>query len=302
MDIYSRINNHKMINNEDIVNIVDYRLKILNLYKNKKNVIFSNDEDLYFQYLEVINKINVSNNYRNLTLEPILEDELIKPVKKINKSTFFTDFYNLELLMCPYHEVRHAEQYKKIINNKKEYDILLNKSWYYIEYSRKFYNSNHPRFLIEHDANLNAIMLILKDIENGKLKLCSKSLYLFNAYAAEYLLNSRGFYINNNELKKESKFTSPLHMLYLCTNLLYLNKKIDKKELIYVNNCISKLRKQNKTEYDKIISGDNLSDKTINELFLIATCQIKTKNIFKYFEEKELDKNNNHYVKKLLLS
>ena len=35
MDIYTKINNHKMMTNEDIINIVDDRLKKLNLYKNK---------------------------------------------------------------------------------------------------------------------------------------------------------------------------------------------------------------------------------------------------------------------------
>ena len=51
-----------------------------------------------------------------------------------------------------------------------------------------------------------------------------------------------------------------------------------------------------------LISGDSLSDETINELFLIEKGKIKTENIFKYFENKQLDKNNNHYVKKLILS
>ena len=302
MGIYANINNHRMMNNEDIINIIDTRLKKLNLYRKRNNVKFSDDADSYFMYDEIINKIIVSKNYKKITLEAILKDNPIKLVKKTKKSTFLTDIYNLELLKCPYHEVRHAEQYQKMLDNKDEYNILINKSWNIVDYNRKFYLSNHPRFLIEHDANLNALMLILKDIENGNLNICLKSLYLFNAYTANFLLRSRGFVIENKELKRNSIFKSPLHLLYFYNKSLYLKKEIDKEEYEEVNHSILKIHKQNQTEYDRIISGDSLSDETINELLLIEKGIIKTENIFKYFENKQLDKNNNHYVKKLILS
>lgn len=302
MEIYSRINEHKMMNKEDIVNIINYRLKSLNLYKKGKNVFFVNDNNIYFQYMPTTNKIIVNNNYKKLTF-PIFKNRLIKAVKKTGENTFIPDFYNLELLVTPYHEVRHAEQYNKLMNNKKEYyNILIDKSWSYIDCSEKFYLLNHPRFLVEHDATLNAEMQVLKDIENNKLNVCKNSLYLFNANIAVLLLRSRGYAIVDNKLTKKGIFRSPLLLIYFYNKSLYFKKNIDKKEFDTVNNAIKKIRINNITEYDRIISGDNLSDETINELFLIATGKILVKNIFKYFENKELNKNNNHYVKKLLLS
>jgi len=114
MEIYSRINEHKMMNREDIVNIINYRLKSLNLYKKVKNVFFVNDNNIYFQYMSTTNKIIINNDYKKLTL-PIFKNRLIKAVKKTGENTFIPDFYNLELLVVPYHEVRHAEQYNKLM-------------------------------------------------------------------------------------------------------------------------------------------------------------------------------------------
>jgi len=303
MDIYTKINNHKMMTNEDIINIVDDRLKKLNLYKKRNNVKFSNDKDLYFRYGPLEKKVYVSNNYKKLLLRPLLRDNHIKAVtQKQEKSTFFTDFYNLELLIAPYHEVRHSEQHNKIIDYIEDYNILINKSLCYMGDNYRFYDKNHPRFLSEHDAELSALMLILSDIEKGKLNVCKNAIYLFNIYIAYFLLRSRGFVIENKELKRNSIFKSPLHLLYFYNKSLYLKKEIDKEEYEEVNHSILKIHKQNQTEYDRIISGDSLSDETINELFLIEKGIIKTENIFKYFENKQLDKNNNHYVKKLILS
>ena len=166
----------------------------------------------------------------------------------------------------------------------------------------RFYDKNHPRFLSEHDAELNAMMLILSDIEKGKLIVCKKAIYLFNIYTAYFLLRSRGFVIENRELKRNSIFKSPLHLLYFYNKSLYLKKEIDKEEYEEVNHSILKIHKQNQTEYDRIISGDSLSDETINELILIIKAKIKTENVFKYFENKELSKNNTDYIKKLILS
>lgn len=304
MDIYDRINEHKMMNNDDLKNIINYRLKKLNLYKKKINVIFSNEKDLYFKYHELMNEIIVSNNYKKLTLKPIIEDECIKVVKKkeLCKNTFLNDFYNLQLLICPFHEVRHAEQYHKMLDKKFDYNILINKSWNYVDNNRTFYYSNHPRFLIEHDANLNAKMIILNDIEEGNLNVCLNSIYLFNIYTAYFLLRSRGFVIKDKKLQRKSIFKSPLHLLYFYNKSLYLKKEIDEDEFNSINHSIKKIRMNNKTEYDRIISGDSLSDETINDLYLIASGKMKTENIFMHFENKELEKNNNHFVKKLILS
>ena len=300
MEIYKRINDHKMMNNDDLVNIINDRLKKLNLYYKDNNVIFKNDKDLYFKYASLNNEIYISNDYKRLTLKPILESAI--GVKKKDKNSYFNDFFNLELLISPYHEVRHYEQYNKIIEGLTDYNTLIYKSLSYMIDNRKFYEYNHPRFLSEHDAELNAMMLILYNIENGNINVCKKSLCFFNTNIAYFLLRSRGFIIEDQKLKKKSIFKSPLHMLYFCNRSLYLKRLIDKKEYESVISCIINLRNKNKTEYDRIISGDSLSDETINELFLIEKGIIKTENIFKYFENKQLDKNNNHYVKKLILS
>ena len=45
---------------------------------------------------------------------------------------------------------------------------------------------------------------------------------------------------------------------------------------------IMDLRNESKTEYDKLIIGDRLSDETIYKIFLIAQGKIRTKNIFDY--------------------
>lgn len=303
MEIYNRINEHKFMDNNDLINIFNNRLKRLNLYNKDDNVVFLDDNELYFRYNGIENRFEVSNNYKFLTLRPIIEDKLVKVVKKKNEeNTFLIDAYNLDLLTCPYHEVRHAEQYEIIINSLEPYNILIDKSLEYMTFGKKFYHLNHPIFLSEHDAELNSMLIVLSDIENGKLKVSLNSLYFFNTIIAYFLLRSRGYKIENSELIKKSVFKSPLNMLSFYNKSLYLKNEIDKEEYSKVNCCINKIRKKNNTEYDRIISGDNISDETINELFLIAKGRIKTENVFKYFENKELDKNNNDYVKKLVLS
>lgn len=299
MDRYKRINDHKMINKDDIRNLINKRLKDLNLKEG--NVYFKSNKNLYFMYSSIEHNFYVSDNYKLLTLRPIITDKLVKVVKKKNDNNFLIDAYNLEILNSPYHEVRHAEQHFNLINSSEDYNVLINKSLSYMLYDLKFYDLNHPRFLSEHDCNINAMMLILKDIENSKLNVCDDAIYFYNTNIAYYLLRSRGFDMKNNELIRKSIFESPLHMLYLYNKILYNSEEINREELNNVNECIYKIRKNNKTEYDRIISGDNLSDETINELFLIANGKIKVKNIFKNFEEKELDKNNSDYIKKLLL-
>ena len=303
MDIYNRINEHKMINNEDIKNIINNRLKEINLSTKENHVIFSDEKNLYFRYITFENNIYVANNYKKLTLLPILESDLVKVVKKRGKkNTFLTDIYNLELLICPYHEVRHAEQYHILIDKEKNYNTLIKKSLSFTGKSLKFYQNNHPKFLSEHDAELSSMMLVLEKIEKGNLNVCTKSICFFNMNIAYFILRSRGYELDINTPIKTSIFKSPLHMLYAYNKSLYLKKEIDVLELENTNKCITEIRNNNKTEYDRIISGDNLSDETINELFLIEKGIIKTENIFKYFENKELDKNNNHYIKKLLLN
>ena len=189
-----------------------------------------------------------------------------------------------------------------LINNFEYYNVLIKKCLDYINYKYKFYKLNHDICLFEHDAELNAMMLILSDIDKGKLNVSTKALYLFNLLIAYFLLRSRGFDIVNNKLQRISIFKSPLYLLYFFNNSLYLENKIDIMEYKKLKCYIRKIHMNNKTEYDRIISGDNLSDDTINELLLITNGVIKTTNIFKHFENKELDKNNNRYVKKLLLS
>jgi len=301
MDRYDRINEHKMINNNDIVNLINDRLIDLNL--KTSNVIFDNlnIKDLYFMYSSVEHNFYVTPNYKLLTLKPLIKDKLVKVIKRTQKNNFLNDAFNLELITVPYHEVRHAEQHINIINSNEDYNVLIDKSLSYMNYNLKFYDLNHPRFLSEHDAYLNSEMLVLKDIENGKINISDDALYFYNTNIAFNLLESRGYDIEKNVLFRKSIFKSPLHLLYLYNKFLYNREEIDKKELNKVNCSICRIRNNNKTEYDRIISGDNVSDETINELFLIATGKIKTKNVFRYFEEKELNKNNSDYIKKLLL-
>lgn len=302
MDKYTRINEHKMINNDDIRNIINHRLKEKGLYKKENNVVFSDEKGLFFQYRSRENNVYISNNYKFLTLRPIIQDKLVRVVKKKNNnSTFLIDSFNLELLTSLYHEVHHSDQHINIIESDESYNVLINKSLSYMLYNTRFYDLNHPRFLSEQDSNMNAMMLILNDIEVGKLNVSLDAIYFYNTTIAYNLLQSRGYDMKKNVLFNKSIFKSPLHLLYLYNEFLYNRKEIDKEELDSVKSCICKIRKNNKTEYDRIISGDNLSSDTINELFLIANGKIKIKNVFKYFEEKELEKNNSQYIKKLLL-
>ena len=296
-DVHNKINNHIMLDDNDIKDIVNNRLKVMNLYHDENNIVFENLEKAYMQCDFYNNEVLIHNKYKPMAIKDLIEDELVtaKSVKKSTNNMFLKDAYNIEILTSLLQELRHFEQFNILMNENKIYNYLIGISLNYMSLDENFYYKHHSNFISEYDAEMSAYLFILNEIENNNICIKDSALYYLNANIAWQILKSRSY---DFDKEKVSKIKSPLHLLELLTIKYDGIKKYDKYKLNYILSLIKTIKLNNKTEYDRIITGDDLSDETINEIHLIATGKKKVKNIFKHFKniskEKEIG-----YVKKL---
>jgi len=294
-----KINNHIVLNDEDIRKVIRKRLCELK-YKNKNIVSFINDKKYvdYMAYTVMNNKVLIDKNYKSSTLEGIISDFLVKLKVNKNNNIFIKDAYNLEILSSLYHEIRHKEQYNLYFDEGGYYNYLLKVSLEYMDMNYDFYKNKHNQFLSEYDAEIKAYMLVLDSIEKEYTNISESSVYWLNANIAYFILSSRGYKLKGDKLERKNHFKSPLHLLTFLTKSWYENNSKYQKYYKYTINAIKEVR-CNKTENEKLIIGDNLNEETINELYLIALGKIKTKNIFKYFENKLSKEKTKYLCKKI---
>lgn len=297
-EIYNKISNHIMLDNSDLKTIVNKRLKALNLYKNPDNVVFSDLKHAYMQCDFYKNEVRIQNKYKQMAIRDIVEDELVtvKSVDTSTKNIFLKDAYNVEILTSLLHELRHIEQFNILLNDKKIYNYLIGLSLKYMSLDEKFYYKHHANFISEYDAEMSAFLFILNEIENNNILIKESVIYYLNANIAWQILKSRSY---DFDKEKVSKINSPLHLLELLTIKNECIKKYNKERLNNTLTLIKTIKLNNKTEYDRLITGDNLSEETIDEIHLIATGKKKVKNIFNYFENISYKNEDNDYVKKL---
>lgn len=295
--IYDKINNHIMLDDNDIKTIVNKRLSIMELNENEENVVFDNLDNAYMQCNFYNNEVLIHKKYKKMAIKDLIEDELVtvKTVKSTTNNMFFKDAYNIEILTSLLHELRHIEQFNRLMSENRIYNYLIGLSLKYMSLNEKFYYKHHANFISEYDAEMSAFLFLLNEIENNNIRIKDSALYYFNANIAWQILKSRSY---DFDKEKVSKINSPLHLLELLTIKNECIKKYNKERLNNTLTLIKTIKFNNKTEYDRIIIGDDLSDETINEMHLIATGKKKVKNIFKHFENISKDKENG-YVKKL---
>ena len=227
-EIIEKINNHKFLNNNDVITIIDERLKELNMYQKKRNVCFINEVE-YMSYTDIDKLININPKYRHMILNSIISDELVvAQSKKGSGSTFLVDFYNISLLWHLFHELRHFKQLNILFKNDNKYNKLLKFSNEYLENNYDFYLKNHSLSLLEYDAEMSALNKLFFLLEN--LDLSNRTIYYLNIVIARVFLASRGYNANNEEIVSISRFHSPFELLKFLTNAYYgIGKEYDKK-------------------------------------------------------------------------
>lgn len=290
--IYDKISNHFLLNKSDIIKLINLRLIELNLYKRARNVVFTENDEDYMWYDSNSELVGIHKNIRAKILFSIIEDAGGK-LKIGAKSSFLKDAFNLELLLSLFHELRHAEQYNILLKKNKKYYHLLQVCLNFMQDSN-YYDTVHDMFLSEYDAELSAALSVLYDIEEGRINnISDKNIYYFNKIMSLFILHSRGYEVLDEELKKVHFLKSPLQLIYFIVANKY--NKTENPSLKYIIDIIKEIKCNNKSEYDRLLTGDNLNEETINQLYLIASGKIKTKNIFKYFENiEEKEKVNIH--------
>lgn len=283
--VLNKINNHKLLNQTDIISFFKYKKKELGLDdKYLKNLRFCDNKNLEYMWYSPLHRcICVTNEYKNLCIEDYLSQ--LKETKETDDYIKSIDFYNLSLLHSIMHEIYHAYQYKNFLDN----DLVFTTSIDLMNSDPKLYYKHWGSFFIEYTANVFAMneifMLIDKKYINN---IDFKALNLLNSWFALFILEGYGIRNEKNLFFKNKKFDSPLEFIKLHANKI---EDMSKKELKELKKLIEMLKIEGNiySNLDNLLIGNTLDTQTILYLIKIFKGKIKTDNIFK--EIFMLDKN-----------
>lgn len=268
-EIYDKINNHKYLNNDDIKNIV-------NIYTDGKiKTNFCKCEDFPMGVDINTNSINISKkNKLELLKEIIFFSNIKSKVKNFdNPSTGMVDLYNIYLLFMLLHELEHVKQ----LNNGELYDftenIIIKETFKYSQKDYITYLRNHDLYYYEYKAVINSFIEILDIIENKCNKLSKKAIIEFNKMVASIIYHSYGNQGPKENLKLYDKFCSPICYTKFLTKLYGTPN-----EKLITSICIEDLKRNSKTQYQKLVNGLPLLDETSKYILGVARGEYITSN------------------------
>lgn len=281
IEIYNKINTHKVLNKDDIKRFV------FNMSIGKIGVDFvkQNDDD-FMCYDSSKQKIIINKNAKCVYFEYIFffSDIQLKNIDSTVNPFFLVDFYNLNIICDLFHELEHVKQLESISKKLTFKSKLIKDNYVFMSFSRQLYDKNHDLYYFEHDASIKSLIKTLNFIEKHCKNLNKAAILEFNRMMSEVIYHAYG-----NKLQQDrgsviyDEFNSPISYTKFLSNCFH-NEKERKILLI----CINNLKKASVTQYMKLLNGFELSDETMNLIFNVSSNNTRTTDILK--EIKNIDK------------
>ena len=279
--IYKKINNHEYLNNEDIK-------RIISIESNSKiKVLFVKNEESGMSLDFVNSTIRIDNKYKSKKLIFFVgfSEAKLKVKDYNNPSTFLVDLYNIYLMSTLFHELEHVKQYKSLNKPLSFKNKIINENFeYYMFKNHEIYLKNHDLYYHEYQATINSLIRTLDMIYNKCNNLNKTAINEFNREMASVIFHSYGNkYHNDKQVSKiYNKFCSPIcHTKYL--SRLWNNPN----ERKIMSICINDLKKNSKTEYQKLVNGLPLTNDTLEYIYDVCT---RYHNTFNLLEDIKRDK------------
>ena len=281
IEIYNKINNHQVLDREDIKRFVF--IKSLG----KDSVEFSKENnDSYMYYDSLKRKVVVSKNAKSTDLKTIFSysDIVLKDSEVLKNPFFLVDFYNISLICDLFHELEHAIQFediKKILTFKTK---LIKDNYIFSGFSPQLYQKNHDLYYFEHDALIKSLIKTLKFIKNNCKNLNEEAILEFNAIMSGVIYHTYGNRYNYDDVPAiYESFNSPIAYTKFLSDCYHTDKE---RKILSI--CINNLEKESVTQYLKLLNGFELSDDVMNLILKVFEKDIRTTDVLE--EIKTLDK------------
>lgn len=266
--IYNKINNHEYLNNDDIKKIIDIETngQIGMAFINKTG--FWSDFDFSNRCIRIGNKIN-----REI-LEYLID---FCEYKDSNSDvSFLVDLHNIHLLSILFHEIEHIKQYENINKHVSFKNKIIKENFKnYMFKNYNLYNKNHDFYYHEYDALIKSFIKTLNVINNKCKNLNQTAIEEFNRIMATSLFHSYGGkYQDEENSNNRKRFCSPICYTKFLSKLW---STPNERKIISI--CINDLKKNSKTEYQKLINGLPLSNVTLEYIYDISTKCYNTSNL-----------------------
>ena len=268
--IYDKINNHEYLNDDDIVKIIEIETN------GKVNTVFIESEDFGKSFNKSNNTILIGKKDNFIVKKFIIESRRLKlKVKKTNNpSTFLVDLYNLYLLFEILHEIEHSKQVEMINKQNDAQSELLKISDNHVDANPNMYDNYHDLYYIEYHAVINPFIKILELLDTKFTSLDKRSIIDFNRQIVGTIYHSYGYKITGEEPKIYSNFCSPICYTKFLSKIY---STPDERKIMKI--CIEDLKKNSKTEHQKLVNGLSLSGNTLEYLYNIYIGKEKTSNL-----------------------
>ena len=293
-NVLNKINNHKLLNEIDIIKFFKYEKKELKLDdKALKSLKFCNNKKLeYMWYSPLYKSVCVTNKYKNLCIEDYLSQ--LEESNETGDYITGIDFYNLSLLHSIMHEIYHAYQYKNFLDN----DLVFTASIDLMNSNPNLYYKHWGSFFIEYTANVFAMNELLMLIDKKYINnIDFKTLSLLNSWLAYFILEGYGISNEEHFFFKYKNFDSPLDFINLNINKI---ENMSKKELNKLKSLIETLKLEGNTSsnLDNLLMGNTLDTQTILYLIKVFRGKIKTDNLLKGISVIDKNKEKTLSIKK----
>lgn len=263
--IYHKIRKHEYLNNKDIKNIIKIETN------GKIGTIFI-DKDNFWATCDFDNSnIKISNKIKTEILEYLIDfSEYQDSDRNLN---FLVDLYNLYLLSILFHEIEHVKQYQntnKCLSFKNKIIKENLKNYMLKNYNR--YEKNYHLYYHEYDALTKSFIKTLYIINNVCNNLNQNAVMEFNRNMAISILHSyTDKYQDEDSFNNRKKFCSPICYTKFLSRFWNTSNQ---RKIISV--CINDLKKNSKTEYQKLVNGLPLANETLEYIYDVCTNSYNT--------------------------
>ena len=281
IEIYNKINTHKVLNREDIKRFV------FNKSFGKVGVEFlkeNNDSYMYYDHLK--HKVVISKNAKSTDLKTIFSYSNIKLKNSdiLNKPFFLVDFYNMCLICDLFHELEHAKQFENIKKTLTFKTKLIKDNYTFSGLSPQLYYKNHDLYYHEHDALIKSLVETLNFIEKHCKNLNKEAILEFNSIMSGIIYHTYGNRYKHDDVPAiYDRFSYPISYTKFLSDCYHTEKE---RKILSI--CINNLEKESVTEYLKLLNGFELSKETMDLILRVSAKDIRTANIIE--EIKNIDK------------
>lgn len=278
--IYNKMNNHEYLSNEDMERIIDLETN------GKVKVLFVANEESGMSLDFNKSIIRIDKKYKSKKFLFLINST--QPKLKIkdynNPSTFLVDLYNLYLMNTLLHELEHVKQYQSFDESLSFKNKIIKQN--FKDFMMKNYNiycKNHDLYYHEYNAMINSFIKTLNIINIKCCGLNKKAIEEFNREMSIIIFHSYGNkYEDENVSKSYNEFCSPIcYTKYLSR----LWNTPNQRKIMSI--CINDLKRNSKTEYQKLVNGLPLTNDTLEYIYDICTKYATTLNLLEDIKQEK---------------